>query len=411
MRIVILTLGTHGDVRPYVALGVGLTARGHNVLICAPENFESFITSHNLEFASLGQDFETLIKSKEFSDSLQGGILRNMPKLIKSFKPMFIAALHNGLKAAQGADMILIHPKCLFGIDIAEKLDIPVISTALQPITPTSEFPILIPRKFGALLNRASYFLLYAYSLIYGGIINEFRVSTLGLKKRSRLKHPLYSRSQPFLSLNAFSRHLVPKPADWPANAHVTGFWFLDDAPDRLTPEIEDFLATGEPPLYIGFGSMPWDSDATTDKIFAALKLWGGRAIIAKGWGGMKDINSDNVLMIEHAPHNLLLPRMQAVVHHGGAGSIAAGLRAGKPTLVCPVIADQPFWGARIAKLKCGPSPVKLKKTSAEQLAQTFTRLCTDEIYAINAKEMANKINQEDGIKTAIDLIEELSSA
>ncbi len=406
MRIVILTIGTHGDVRPYVALGRGLLARGHEVLIAAPENFETFIASHGLGFGSIGEDFETLLKNPELSKLLEGNILWHLPKLFKMFKPRFISSFNRAWQVAQNAELILIHPKSLFGIDIAEKLGVPVISSGFQPLIPTCEFPLLSARNYGRFLNRASYYLLYGYSLIYGGLINDFRTKTLGLKKRSRFTHPLLSLTTPMLSLNAWSAHISPKPHDWPPTAHITGYWFLDEVKEKLSPEIEKFLLAGPPPLYIGFGSMPWGKKLSTAKIIEAVKLWGGRAIVAKGWGGLDNIDADNILTIEKAPHNLLLPRVSAVVHHGGAGTTAAGLRAGRPTLICPFVADQSFWGLRIEMLGAGPAPIKLKNTSPEQLALIFDELCRTQRYKTNAADLARQISQEDGVARAIELIE-----
>jgi len=405
MRIVILTLGTHGDVRPYVALGKGLKARGHDVCIGAPENFETFVTANDLSFGSIGEDFEQLIKKPEVAARLEGNFLWSIPKLIKMFKPSFVDSFNRAWQVAQKAELIIIHPKCLFGLDIAEKLGIPVVCSSFQPIAPTNEFPLLSGKNHGRILNRASYYLLYGYSLFFGGLINDFRINVLGLAKRSRFKHPLLSLDKPPLWLNAWSAHVAPKPQDWPANAHVTGYWFLDDPMAKLDDRVEDFLSHGEPPLYIGFGSMAWGNENSTAKISSALKQWGGRAIVATGWGGLDDIEADNVLTIDHAPHNLLLPRTQAVVHHGGAGSTAAGLRAGRPTLICPFIADQPFWGQRVATLGAGPAPVSLKKTSTDELACLFNELCSASKYQTNASELAGKIVEEDGITTAINLI------
>jgi len=198
---------------------------------------------------------------------------------------------------------------------------------------------------------------------------------------------------------------VTPKPKDWPANAHVTGYWFLDDAAAKLGTRINKFLADGEPPLYIGFGSMAWDNENSSAKITAALKLWGGRAIVARGWGGLDEIDADNVLTVTDVPHNLLLPHTNAVVHHGGAGSTAAGLRAGRPTLICPFIADQPYWGQRIARLGAGPAPARLQKTSADHLARIFDDLCNTTRYGSNATELAGKIAEEDGISAAVKLI------
>jgi len=406
VTIVILTMGTHGDVRPYVALARGLKAEGYEVCIGAPRNFEKFVTGHGLAFGSIGDDFEQILKSPEVVKSLQGNLLWSLPKLIKRFKPGFINSLNQAWQLARNAKLIIIHPKCLFGLDIAEKLDIPVISSAFQPLTPTAEFPLfLTTRNYGRILNRASYNLLHAYSLIYGGLINDFRTKVLGLPKRSRFKHPLLSQGTPIMSLNAWSVHVTPKPQDWPANAHVTGYWFLDDPAAKLGSQIDSFLANGEAPLYIGFGSMAWDNENSTAKIISALKLWGGRAIVARGWGGLDDIDADNVLTITEAPHNLLLSRTSAVVHHGGAGSTAAGLRAGRPTLICPFIADQPYWGQRIAKLGAGPSPARLHKTSADHLARLFDDLCSTARYRSNATELAGKIAGEKGISAAVKLI------
>ena len=171
---------------------------------------------------------------------------------------------------------------------------------------------------------------------------------------------------------------MIPKPNDWGRHIDVAGFYFLNLASSYTPdPELEAFLRDGPPPVYIGFGSIVVDDpNAMTEMIFEAVKLSGVRALVSKGWGGLgaDDLGKpDEVYMLGNVPHDWLFEHVSSVVHHGGAGTTAAGIKAGKPTIVVPFFGDQPFWGAMIARANAGPDPIPYKQLTAEKLAEAIT--------------------------------------
>lgn len=194
----------------------------------------------------------------------------------------------------------------------------------------------------------------------------------------------------------------------------MAGYWFLDEDPNwRPDAELAAFLDAGEPPVYIGFGSMtPKNPEAATREIVEGVRRAGVRALLAVGWGGLAKIDlPETVHMIHSAPHHALFPLMSAVVHHGGAGSTAAGLRAGQPTLVCPLSVDQPFWGYHVWKLGCGPRPQAMNRLRAEPFAAGLCELTGTESYRVRAREVAEAMAQEDGVARAIEVIERVGGA
>jgi sterol 3beta-glucosyltransferase len=216
----------------------------------------------------------------------------------------------------------------------------------------------------------------------------------------------LYRSGEPYLY--GFSEHVVPRPADWPAAHRISGYWFLDQASQWEPPgALTDFLDSGPPPVYMGFGSMPGDVARNMLRLSVeAIGKTGQRAILLGGWGEAGGLESpDHILTLTSAPHDWLFPRVSAVVHHGGAGTTAAGLRAGKPTLVVPFFADQPFWGRRIHELGAGPEPVSPKELTAGRLAQAIQEAVTDAAIAARAEALGEKIRKEDGVGRAVDFI------
>jgi sterol 3beta-glucosyltransferase len=209
--------------------------------------------------------------------------------------------------------------------------------------------------------------------------------------------------------LYGFSPHVVPRPADWPPNHHVTGYWFLDPDDGWQPPaDLAAFLAAGPPPVYIGFGSMANRDPAEAAQIMLdALAQSGQRGVIASGWGGLTPSDlPDRVHMLSSIPHSWLFPRMAAVVHHGGAGTTAAGLRAGVPSIIVPFFGDQPFWGRRVAELGVGPVPIPRRKLTASALADAITRAVTDPAMRARAAALGEQIRAEDGIAAAAAHIE-----
>jgi sterol 3beta-glucosyltransferase len=215
------------------------------------------------------------------------------------------------------------------------------------------------------------------------------------------------TRRQP--TIISCSPHVFPRPTDWPEGVHLTGYWFLDEEAGWNPPaDLVDFLANGEPPMYVGFGSLSDGAGAekTTKIVIEALQRSGQRGLLATGWNGMTkpDYLPESIFILESAPHSWLFPRMKAVVHHGGAGTTAAGLRAGVPSIIIPHGNDTPAWGRRVYELGVGPQPVPRKKLNAENLSNAIQAALANEIRA-KAAELGHKVRSEDGAGNAAEVI------
>jgi sterol 3beta-glucosyltransferase len=406
MHVVILTLGSRGDVQPYVALGTGLRAAGCEVTLATDAGFADLADQYGLRFAPLHAGMLQLAQSPEGKAALAG---KGRFSLMKQVMPILRQVMDDAWAAAQAADTIVFHPKALAGIHIAEKRNVPgFLALPLPLYSPTADFavPILGGRNLGGWLNRQSYGLFLAASTMpYRGLINRWRKETLGLPP-TRSDATLHGKPVP--KLYAYSPAVVPAPPDWDASSTVTGYWFLPPASDWQPPDdLLRFLAGGAPPIYVGFGSMVAEDPQRLARIvLAAAQASGQRLILARGWGGLATEQlPPGVFLLESAPHDWLFPQCAAVIHHGGAGTTGAGLRAGRPTLICPFFGDQPFWGDRVWKLGAGPRPIAQKKLTAEELATAMTALATDQAMRLRAEELGRAIQGEDGVARAVALI------
>lgn len=408
MKIAILTIGTRGDVQPYIALAKGLQSAGHGVILAGPDNFADWVEGHGIAFHPMGIDMEAFLQMPDVQAVIGGNFLK-VGKVMRAFRPIVGGMLEAIWEAAKDADVILYHPKALAGVDVAEATGAAVICTSPIPMYPTSEFPFVLSRKsLGPTLNRLSYAPLNLSRIGYRKPLDRWRKETLGLGPGPTLAPLGYTNHGLSPRLCAVSPAVIPRPADWDDGLHMTGYWFLDEGADwQPDPELAAFLDAGPPPVYIGFGSMTASHPEKTSRLIVeAVKRSGVRALLAKGWGGLSEVDlPDDIHMIGGAPHHVLFPRVAAVVHHGGAGSTAAGLRAGRPTLICPFGVDQPFWGGRVHRLGCGPKPLKLKRATVDTLATRLADLVGNESYRTNASNVARGIAQDDGIAKAMEVI------
>lgn len=410
-NILILTIGSRGDIQPFVALGERLHRAGHAVTVCTAQSFQPFVEAHGLTYAYMTDELIRLADTKAGRAAVEGG---GKLELMKQVMPVIAHMLDDMWRAAQAQrpDVIIYHPKTLGAYSIAEKLDIPAfVSMPLPYNTPTRAFPspIVPVPNLGGWINRQTYRLIGAASAPYAGVVNRFRVEQLGLRPRGRFAgDSVRWDGQPLPVLYAFSQHVLPRPDDYPAHVHITGYWFVEAETDwQPSPELARFLADGPPPVYIGFGSMVGaDPVARTRLVLDALARSGQRGLLASGWGGLEaqDI-PDSVFVIDQAPHDWLFERVAAVVHHGGAGTTAAGLRAGRPTLICPFFGDQPFWGRRVAELGVGPRPIAQKALTTDTLADALRVIATDAGMRQRADDLGARIRAEDGTGRAADLI------
>jgi sterol 3beta-glucosyltransferase len=408
VRILLSTYGTRGDVQPFVAIGKALKARGHDVALCTPTGFRDMVERHGVPYAHMDNGLLELTEAV-----LRAPTFAERRRLFKGFGTLVRAALEDEWRAAQALrpEVLVHHSKALGSHHIAEKLGAAEFLAMPLPLTRTRAFPVpLVPNfRLGRWFNAFSYRLVALGSALWVGATNEFRTKSLRLSPLPRFADSMRRRDGSVVpALYAYSEHLLPRPDDWPANARVTGAWFLDEAAGWEPPSaLSAFLDAGPPPLYVGFGSMgAAHAAARATKVLDALALTGQRAVLASGWGGLSaDALPDHVFMVDAAPHDWLFPRTRAVVHHGGAGSTMAGLRAGKPTIICPFLGDQPFWGHVVQRANLGPAPISQRALTAERLAAAI-RAALEPAIVKSAAAMGERIRAEGGVERAIQIIE-----
>lgn len=424
MKILIATIGTRGDVQPYVALASGLIAAGHEVTLCTCPRFREFVTEFGVSFASLDEGLIELLESdfgRAIFEDLNGvfGVMRTIPKVLKQVGPIHRRMIDDCWAAVeeQNPDVILYHPKVFCVPAFAAVRKIPAILAMLCPLhVPTGDKPIF-GRSLGRFYNRSTYRMVHRLSKLgTRSYLRHWRSQhdQQGLSKNSSPTQ--ISAGQPIPVIHAYSKFVCPRPSDWPASASITGYWFLPQktavGSTWVPPKaLAAFLEAGEPPIYFGFGSMAGsDPSKVTSSIMGAVEKAGVRAVISTGWGGIVPTStSSKIHVLESARHEWLFPKMAAVVHHGGAGTTAAGLRAGCPTIICPYGLDQPFWGRRVAELGAGVAPIPQKKLTESNLAEALEKVTTNPSYRISAKQVAESIATEDGIANAVKTIGQYS--
>lgn len=418
MRFLLLTLGTRGDVQPYLALGRGLQLAGHDVTVCASSSFAPWITGHGLGYAHLNNDIIDLVNSEAGQRAFerQGGLLgmpRRLAEASRNFKRIFGRALAEQWEAAQETDAIIYHPNAVGGSHIVEALGIPgVMADPLPTWVPSRRSAHIVapPLPLGTWYNLLTHRLIGAVPrLLFGSVVTRWRKEMLGLRRQPIFADELVrADGRPVPVVLGFSRQVFPPPPDWPATVRVTGYWFLDEGGAWRPPlSLCEFLAKGPAPVFIGFGSMPGSDPWRTGRVVVeALAQAGQRGLIVTGSGGLSvPYPPPGVYVADVVPYDWLLPQVAAVVHHGGAGSTAAGLRAGKPTVICPFAADQPFWGRRVCALGAGPAPIPRRRLSVKTLAEAIRQATSHADMRRKAAEVGEKIRAEDGVGEAVDHI------
>jgi sterol 3beta-glucosyltransferase len=415
MRIVMIAPGSRGDVEPYIALGMGLQQAGHGVRLVSHKNFDALVTSHGLEFWPVDSDVQEIVQSADMSGRLEkGSFLSILAQMAKEAERGALVLAEVGLAACEGMDVMLAGIGGLFtGLALAEKLQLPLVQAYYIPFTPTRDYPsFLLPRplpRLGGALNRLSYHM--TRQMMWQGFRAADRLArqkVLGLPAAPFSGPYNSARIQQTPILYGYSPSVIPPASDWNSKTHVTGYWFLDPA-DGWTPPpaLMAFLQAGPPPVYVGFGSMSnRKPEETADLVVQALARTQQRGILLSGWNGLHKVDvPDSVFVLDSAPFSWLFARVAAVVHHGGAGTTACGLRAGVPSIITPFFGDQPFWGRRVHELGIGPAPVPFRTLTVDGLAQAIHTALTDEAMRRRAGELGAKIRAEDGVARAVEVV------
>ncbi|KAL8820755.1 MAG: hypothetical protein Q9191_007451 [Dirinaria sp. TL-2023a] len=437
LNIVIMVIGSRGDIQPFLRIGKVLkeTYR-HRVRIATHPAFKTFVEKDSgLEFFSVGGDpselMSFMVKNPGLIPSMStvksGEIRRRRESMFEMFKGFWRACVNatddetivSNRKMMEDAkpfvaDAIIANPPSFAHIHCAERLGVPLHLMFTFPYSPTQQFPHPLANIKASNVD-ANYINFMSYPLVemmtwqgLGDLVNQFRVKTLGLEPVSTLWAPgqLFRLKVPYTYL--WSPSLIPKPPDWGDEIDIAGFIFLDLASSFRPPEsLSKFLESGPPPVYIGFGSIVIDDpDQFTNLIFEAVEKAGVRALVSKGWGGLggEENVPDNIYLLENTPHDWLFPRVSAVVHHGGAGTTAIGLKCGIPTMIVPFFGDQPFWGAMVSKARAGAHrTIPYKDLTVDALADGIQQCLTAEAKS-NAQKIARSIAEEgDGAQNCVE--------
>lgn len=404
LRVVLAAVGSRGDVQPMLALAQALVARGHVPLIAAPPDFESWVRGLGFEFTPLGMDIQAFLAGD--ADMMTG----NPVKGARVFRRFFcdqIPIQVSQLKAAcAGADALLWAGLALAGPSVAEHLGLPAFGVIYTTCTVSSDLhpPATIPRHgMPGWINRTLWVLhALASQRLFGATFNTAR-GAMGLPAVRILDH-LFDRGN---IVFAVDEALFPPDPAWAGRFPYANFLFFDD-PTRLDAELDAWLADGEPPVYVGFGSMSGQgTDHAGRMIVEALAGTGLRCIVGAGWAGLGQGKlPPGWRVVRDAPHAELFPRVAAVVHHGGAGTTAQALRAGAPQVILPLVLDQYHHAHRLFVAGLVPRPVPMERTTAPGLAQAIqTALALPEEPR---KAVAERLRASDGRGEIVRRVEAL---
>ena len=411
MRITMLAVGTLGDVRPLLALGHGLRALGHHVTVATHDLYEAEVRSGGMDFACITINPREAMETADGLDWLQSQ--SNPVKAVRAMtgmlRPILRQIYEDSWEASKDADALVCSQLCVHGRDIAERLGVPCLFTPLFPLRRTRSFAAVHAPQLplGAVYNLLTHLANQQISWQpFRDITNQWRAEQLGLPPepvwgaRRLLDWP----DVPVLS--GFSEVVLPKPRDWPANHHVTGYWVSDLSASEPGQAIVDFVEDDPRPVYIGFGSMADpEPERLAGVVQKARRRTKQRPVVATGWPKLPVETSDQMLVVESISHEWLFPRVAVAVHHGGSGTTGAALRAGVPSVIVPYFFDQPLWAKRVACLGAGAQPLPRRKLTAERLAEALDDVVSDRSKLDRARSLSRRIRSEDGVANAVRLI------
>jgi sterol 3beta-glucosyltransferase len=422
MKVLILTLGTRGDVQPFVALAQELQRRGHQAVVAAPERFADLIAGQGVTFQGVDDGPMRVLDSGSAVGDMATGGLRAKAALMRRLPAMFTRVLDDSWQVAStgmgaGADLIVHNGQIMAGQHIAEKLGVPAVLALPMPMyVPTRQFPWpgqQFPTWLPAGANRLTYAGMKAPAVMFGRTVDRWRAG-LGLPRRRGRHDPLRRPDGgPAPVLHAVSPAVLPRPADWPATAQVTGYWFAAPAPSAVSGEsgLDAPAGSDEPLVFTGFGSMTGpDPQATTQVVVQALRMAGVRGVLAGGWGGLREVQAPDVFLAGEVAHEVVFPRVAVIVHHGGAGTTAAAVRAGRPQVVCPFVGDQPFWGRRMHQLGVAPEPIDQRRLNVRRLTAAIREAVDEPAMISAARRLGDRVRAENGVAAAVDVLEQVAA-
>ncbi|OTB04466.1 glycosyltransferase family 1 protein [Hypoxylon sp. CI-4A] len=424
LNIVIQVVGSRGDVQPFIALGNELQEHGHRVRIATHDTFERFVCQSNLEFFPIGGDptelMAYMVKNPGLipsMTSLRAGDIQKKRRMVATMlEGCWKSCIEPDPKTGRPfvANAIIANPPSFAHVHCAQALGVPLHLMFTMPWSSTTTFAHPLANLKGlkggkgekerATANRISFVLVECMTWQgLGDLINDFR-TTLDLEPVPFSEGPLLVETLKIPFTYCWSPALVPKPSDWANHIDVCGFFFRDPPEYSPPDDLDRFLRDGPPPVYIGFGSIViHNPERMTQMILDAVEATGVRAIISRGWSniGGSHPNSHNVFYLDDCPHEWLFQRVTTVVHHGGAGTTACGLRYARPTIIVPFFGDQPFWGEMIATAGAGPSPIPQRKLTAQLLADGLI-YCSSNQALSAARAISEKMRRESGVAAAV---------
>ncbi|MFI8238597.1 glycosyltransferase [Streptomyces sp. NPDC085866] len=418
MKALVYCHGSRGDVEPYLALSVALQQAGHSVVLAAPRLFSPSAEKYGVPFAALNDDLVQLMTRPEFRDVLQRSDAlteadRELKKkiFVESFPRMYPAVLRDMWEvAADGSADIVVHSHNHREAvpQIAERLGVPHVLATLYPnFVPSRDYTFFertyrIPEKPGQEEN--------VFTALPARALAEWRSEVLGLPPRENAQDFRHrADGTPATVLHGFSPQVVKPSADWPEWVHTTGFWSLPPAVDWTPPEdLRRFLAAGEKPVFVGFGSsLAPDPRATGRLVQEAVRRAGVRAVVVAGWGGIEIPEpGTDIITATEVPYDWLLPRVRAAVHAGGVGAHNAALEAGVPQVSCPFHKEQLVWAGRLHELGVAPAPLLQRDLTADALAEAIRIAVTDPGIARTVAGVAALVREEDGARNAVRVLE-----
>lgn len=409
MRFSLITIGSRGDVQPFLALGKGLQRKGHTVQICTMDKFQSLVESEGFSYLPLAGSAELLMEKLIGEQVSFAEYFKNLRGLLNPIKEQFLSDIE---AACKNADCVLYSTLGSVAYHACEKYRVPCFRTFFCPLDPTGEFPAMTaPRlPLGSWYNRMTFKggdLLWANAT--RELLNDWRAD-MGLERIKPFHFPYREMfGKPVPTLYAYSSIISPKPAEWGDNYHLTGFW-IQESPAGFTADatLSEFLSSGEKPVYIGFGStVGGDFDRILDVILESLQKTKQRALLSAGWRNLGNRTlPKEVMQVGNVPHEWLFRQVKAVSHHGGAGTTAAGIRAGVPSVIVPFGGDQPYWGERVYRIGIGTKPIMCKKLSVQNYSEALDTAVSNTAMQQEAARIGALLRAEDGVSNAIRVIE-----